>query len=106
MVASGLAVNPVDRSEEAVAAALLDAQGKAKALFEAIDTQNLVRPGVAETRINESIYALAARMYAPDLTVREDDIVFLDLGPVFEEWETDFGRTYVVGNEAQTLSSH
>jgi Xaa-Pro aminopeptidase len=35
----------------------------------------------------------------PDLTVGEDDIVFLDLGPVFEEWEADFGRTYVVGND-------
>ena len=33
----------------------------------------------------------------PDLTVGEDDIVFLDLGPVFEEWEADFGRTFVVG---------
>jgi Xaa-Pro dipeptidase len=117
----------MDRSEEAVAAALLDAQGKAKALFEAIDTQNLIRPGVAETEINESIYALAARLYGisrywhkrivragrntlapydenpPDLTVREDDIVFLDLGPVFEEWETDFGRTYVVGNDPLKL---
>ena len=29
----------------------------------------------------------------------EDDIVFLDLGPVFEEWEADFGRTYVVGSD-------
>jgi Xaa-Pro dipeptidase len=35
----------------------------------------------------------------PDLTVGEDDIVFLDFGPVFEEWEADFGRTYVVGND-------
>lgn len=35
----------------------------------------------------------------PNLTVAEDDIAFLDLGPVFEEWEADFGRTYVVGND-------
>ena len=35
----------------------------------------------------------------PDLVVAEDDIVFLDLGPVFEEWEADFGRTYVLGND-------
>jgi len=35
----------------------------------------------------------------PDLTVAEDDIVFLDLGPVFEELEADFGRTYVVGDD-------
>jgi Xaa-Pro dipeptidase len=35
----------------------------------------------------------------PDLTVGEDDIIFLDLAPVLEEWEADFGRTYVVGND-------
>lgn len=35
----------------------------------------------------------------PNLAVGEDDIVFLDLGPVFEEWETDLGRTFVVGDD-------
>jgi Xaa-Pro dipeptidase len=24
----------------------------------------------------------------PDLTIGEDDILFLDLGPVFEQWES------------------
>jgi Xaa-Pro dipeptidase len=113
----------MDQSEEAVAAALLDAQAKAQTLFAAIESQNLIRPGVAETKINQDIYALAEKMYGiarywhkrivragcntlapydenpPDLTVTEDDIVFLDLGPVFEEWEADFGRTYVVGDD-------
>src|SRR5882757_9235735 len=113
----------MDRSEEAVGASLLDAQQKAQALFEEVETRKLIRPGVAETEINDSIYALAGSMYRisrywhkrivragrntlapydenpPDLTVGEDDIVFLDLGPVFEEWEADFGRTYVVGND-------
>ncbi|HEY6464339.1 MAG TPA: M24 family metallopeptidase, partial [Candidatus Acidoferrales bacterium] len=28
-----------------------------------------------------------------------DDILFLDLGPVFEDWEADFGRTFVLGND-------
>jgi len=44
----------------------------------------------------------------PDLTVAEDDIVFLDLGPVFEELEADFGRTYVVGRslEIEALPGH
>ena len=23
--------------------------------------------------------------------------MFFDLGPVFEDWEADFGRTYVIG---------
>ncbi len=113
----------MDQSEEAVAAGLLDAQGKAQTLFAEVEAQKLVRPGIAETAINESIYALAREMYGisrywhkrivrsgrntlapydenpPDLTVGEDDIVFLDLGPVFEEWEADFGRTFVVGQD-------
>ena len=100
----------MEKSEEALAAELLDAQRKAKALFAEIQAQSLIRPGAKESEINESIYALAGSMYGvsrywhkrivragrntlapydenpPDLTVGEDDIVFLDLGPVFEEW--------------------
>jgi Xaa-Pro dipeptidase len=113
----------MDQSEETLIAGLLDAQRKAEALFSEIQTQGLIRPGAKESEINEAIYALAGSMYGisrywhkrivragrntlapydenpPDLTVGEDDIVFLDFGPVFEEWESDFGRTYVVGND-------
>jgi Xaa-Pro dipeptidase len=113
----------MEQSEEALVAGLLDAQVKAAALFAEVEAQGLIRPGTTEIEINASIYALAERMYGitrywhkrivragsntlapydenpPNLTVREDDIVFLDLGPVFEEWEADFGRTYVVGND-------
>ena len=35
----------------------------------------------------------------PDLIVQKDDILFIDFGPVFEDWEADFGRTYVIGND-------
>jgi Xaa-Pro aminopeptidase len=110
-------------SEEVLVAGLLDAQAKAQALFGEVEIQKLIRPGVTEREVNENIYALAERMYGikrywhkrivragrntlapyaenpPDLTVTEDDIAFIDLGPVFEEWEADFGRTYVVGND-------
>src|SRR6202451_4496225 len=114
----------MEQLEEALAAGLLDAQIKAQALFAEIQAQSLIRPRVKESEINENIYALAESMYGisrywhkrivragrntlapydenpPDLTVAEDDIIFLDLGPVFEEWEADFGRTFVVGNDA------
>lgn len=113
----------MERSEEAVAAGLLDAQVKARGLFSEVEARGIIRPGTTEREINENVYALAEEMYGvtrhwhkrivragrntlapydenpPDLTVSEDDIVFLDLGPVFEEWEADFGRTYVVGND-------
>src|SRR5271168_5625057 len=113
----------MEKSEEALAAALLDAQVKAQALFMEVGTRNLIRPGARESEINEGVYALAESMFGisrywhkrivragrntlapydenpPDLTVGEDDILFLDLGPVFEEWEADFGRTFVVGDD-------
>jgi Xaa-Pro dipeptidase len=111
------------QSEAQLDTALLDAQRKAEALFAEVEVRDLICPGVRESEINESVYALAERVYGinrywhkrivragpntlapydenpPDLTVAEDDIVFLDLGPVFEEWEADFGRTYVVGKD-------
>jgi Xaa-Pro dipeptidase len=113
----------MEQSEEALVAGLLDAQAKAQTLFAEVENRNLIRPGARESEINQGIYALAGSMYGiscywhkrivragrntlapydenpPDFTVAEDDIVFLDLGPVFEEWEADFGRTYVVGND-------
>jgi Xaa-Pro aminopeptidase len=105
------------------AANLLEAQGKAALLFEEVGARGLVRPGVTELEISHAVRDLAKELlgvtrhwhkrvvrsgpntlhpYAenpPDRLVTEDDIVFLDLGPVFEEWEADFGRTYVLGDD-------
>jgi Xaa-Pro aminopeptidase len=35
----------------------------------------------------------------PVRAIAEDDTVFLGLGPVFDEWEADVGRTYVMGGD-------
>src|SRR6202789_4106487 len=110
-------------TEEQHASELLEAQAKAEALFHAIEVRGLIRPGITENSLNAEIYALAQEMcgittywhkrivragkntllpYAenpPDLTIGEDDILFLDLGPVFEQWEADFGRTFVLGSD-------
>src|ERR1700735_4779531 len=117
----------MEQSEEGLVAGLSDAQRKAEALFAEIQAQSLIRPGAKESEINESVYALAGSMYGittywhkrivragsntlapyaenpPDLTIGEDDILFLDLGPVFEDWEADFGRTFVLGSDPQKL---
>lgn len=117
----------MEKLESTRAAALLQAQNNANELFKAVETQGLIRPGVTETKINQDIYDLAEKMFGistywhkrivraglntlapydenpPDLTLAEDDILFLDLGPVFEEWEADFGRTFVLGNDALKL---
>src|SRR5262249_52825743 len=39
----------------------------------------------------------------PDRTIRADDIVFADFGPLFERWEADFGRTWVLGDDPVKL---
>ncbi len=102
-------------------AELLEAQGKAKLLFREVEERGLIRAGITEKELNEEIFALAEEMYGtktywhkrivragkntllpyddnpPDLVIGEDEILFLDLGPVFEEWEADFGRTFVLG---------
>jgi Xaa-Pro aminopeptidase len=126
-MAEGETVLELDGPREAArAAALLDAQAKAQGLFAEIE-RSLIRPGVTESRLSEEIHALAARMYGvtthwhkrvvragantlssfndypPDLAIREDDILFVDLGPVFEAWEADFGRTYVLGSDPRKL---
>jgi Xaa-Pro dipeptidase len=117
----------MEQLEDTRASALLEAQIKAQRLFAEVEERSLIRPGRSETEINESIYTLAQHMYGitrywhkrivragrntlqpydenpPDLKVSEDDIVFLDLGPVFEDWEADFGRTYVVGSDPLKL---
>jgi Xaa-Pro aminopeptidase len=108
--------------EDHRAAALLDAQGKAAALFKEIE-QTLLRPGITESRLSHDIHDLAAARFGvqshwhkrvvrtgantlrpyredpPDLTIQPDDILFVDLGPVFEAWEADFGRTYVLDDD-------
>jgi Xaa-Pro dipeptidase len=109
------------------AGALLQAQQKANELFKAVETRGLIRANVLESQLNQDIYDLATEMFGistywhkrivragrntlapydenpPDLTVGEDDILFLDLGPVFEEWEADFGRTFVLGSDPVKL---
>jgi Xaa-Pro dipeptidase len=114
-------------SEETRAAELLEAQNKASRLFREVEERGLIRAGVSEAELNEGIYELAAEMYGiskywhkrivragrntllpyadnpPDLTLEADDILFVDLGPVFEEWEADFGRTFVIGTDPLKL---
>jgi Xaa-Pro dipeptidase len=117
-------LNPVKAGlEQARADELRVAQTKAESLFHEIDARALIRPDITESSLNEDIYALAKQMYGidtywhkrivragkntllpyaenpPDLTIGADDILFLDLGPVFEKWEADFGRTYVLGSD-------
>ena len=112
-----------DMTDDMRLAALLAAERKAEALFDAIEADGLIAPGRSEREIERDIFALAEKDFGvkthwhkrivragansvaifsdnpPILTIEEDDIVFLDLGPVFEAWEADVGRTYVIGGD-------
>ncbi|KAI5921646.1 peptidase M24, structural domain-containing protein [Camillea tinctor] len=108
--------------EQSRAHNLLDAQNKAVQLFEEIE-RDLIRPGISEKALSDEIHELGTKRYdikthwhkrvvrsgpntlrpfaenPPDRVIQEDDILYVDLGPVFEAWEADFGRTFVLGND-------
>ena len=106
-------------------ARLLDAENKAAFLFTEIEKRGIINAGLTEKEINLRILDLAEELLGikkywhkrivragkntlcpydenpPEVTVQEDDIVFLDFGPILEQWEADYGRTYVLGNDTK-----
>lgn len=106
---------------------LMEAEAKAAQLFTEIESRELIRAGKTEKELNTEVYELAFELFGikkywhkrivrsgkntlfpyrenpPDLTFLGQDILFLDFGPVFDQWEADFGRTYVIGNNPSML---
>ncbi len=104
------------------------AEARGMALFDAIEAAGLIAPGKTEKQLDDEIYILAKRDFGvnthwhkrvvragpntlcifadtpPVHTIAPDDIVYLDLGPVFEAdnapWEADIGRSYALGADA------
>src|SRR5580704_9855412 len=109
-------------TEDARRGALLAAQEKALGLFAAIERDGLIGAGRNEADVEADIFALAEREFGvtqhwhrrivrsgpntlttaadyPDpRIIGPDDTVYVDLGPVFEAWEADIGRTYALGH--------
>jgi Xaa-Pro dipeptidase len=103
-------------------AALESAEARALQMFTAIEQAGLVRAGVSERVVEDEIKALALKDFGVTThwhkrivrsgpnsittagdhpSVREieaGDIVYLDLGPVFEGWEADIGKSYALGD--------
>jgi len=102
---------------------LLEAQQQAANLFAAVVARGLILPGKFESEVSADIHALARAEFgvrrhwhqrvvragpntmlgygdeSEDRRIAADDVVFLDFGPVFNTWEADFGRTYVLGDD-------
>ena len=114
-------------SEDERATRLLEAQSKAADLFDHVESQGVVRPGVLESVASRAVSDLAAELLGvtrhwhkriirsgpntlqtfeaspPDREITDDDIVFADFGPIFDHWEADFGRTWVIGDDPVKL---
>jgi Xaa-Pro aminopeptidase len=106
---------------------LLLAQNQAIALFDTIKEKGLISAGKTESQLCDEIAQIAKDQFGvenhwgkkivrtgvntlqpysadpPDLVIREGDILFFDFHPVFERWEADLGRTYVLGNDPLKL---
>jgi Xaa-Pro dipeptidase len=113
--------------EPARRAALVAAEGRALALFDAIEVSGLIAVGRSEREIEQDIYELALSRFGvekhwhkrivrsgpntltiagdnpPVRTIEPGDTVYLDLGPVFEDWEADIGRTYALGDDEEKI---
>jgi Xaa-Pro dipeptidase len=103
--------------------ALEDAEKRALTLFDLIEDAGLLAAGRTEREVEDDIGALAldklgirqhwhrrivragtntlttAGDYPDVRTIERDDTVYVDLGPVFEPWEADIGRTYALGSD-------
>ena len=106
---------------------LLAAEKKAKQLFSEIEERGWITAGISEIDLSDKIFDLAFQMFGtkqhwhkrivrsgnntllpysknpPNRIITDDDILFFDFGPVFENWEADLGRTYVIGNNREKL---
>jgi Xaa-Pro aminopeptidase len=111
------------RTEEDRADRLLKAQANAVSLFDEVRARGLIAAGTGEQAASDQIRDLANEMFGktrhwhkrivrsgphtlepyrenpPDRVIEADDIVFVDLGPIFKGFEADLGRTYVLGDD-------
>lgn len=102
---------------------LIAAEERALTMLAAIEAAGFVRPGRTEGEVDRDIEALAAREFGverhwhkrlvrtgpntlcvfadtpPERTIAESDTVYVDLGPVLEDWEADIGQTYALGED-------
>jgi len=109
------------KDQTGVVAALLEAEKQAFTLFDEAVFRGLIVPGKSERALNSEMYELADELLGvkkfwhkrivragantlfpyrenpPDLILQNDDILFFDFGPVFEDWEEDIGKTFVIG---------
>ncbi|MBL8547683.1 MAG: aminopeptidase P family protein [Hyphomonadaceae bacterium] len=100
---------------------LIAAEERALEMLAAIEAAGFIQPGRRESEVDTDIATLAERDFGvtrhwhkrlvrtgantlcvfadnpEERTIGDNDTIYLDLGPVFAEWEADIGQTYAVG---------
>jgi Xaa-Pro aminopeptidase len=113
----------MEDDENVRAARLLAAQRDAEDLFTAVGAEGILRPGVWDSEASRAVTELAADRFGverhwhkrivrsgpntlqpysidpPDREMTDNDIAFADFGLIFDGWEADFGRTWVLGHD-------
>ena len=108
-------------------AKLSHAENITEQLFDAVKKNNLIVAGKSEKQLATEVVELGLKKFGitdhwhkkivrsgantmaiyrenpPDRIIQEDDILFLDFGPIVEGYEADLGRTYVLGNDPTKL---
>jgi Xaa-Pro aminopeptidase len=103
------------------------AEQKAKEWFDAVEKSGLIVPGKTEAALCDELLQIASHDFGveqhwgkkivrtgvntlepymanpADRMIEEGDILFFDFHPVFEGWEADLGRTFVLGNDPLKL---
>ena len=106
---------------------IIEAEEKASFLFEEIEKRALILAGKTELDLNKDVFNLAFELFGikkywhkrivrsgkntllpykenpANLVLQKDDIVFFDFGPVFEDWEADIGKTFVLGDDNRKI---
>jgi Xaa-Pro aminopeptidase len=101
------------------------AEARGTAMLDAVERAGFIAPGRLEADVDEDIRALAERDFGvtvnwhkrlvragpntlctfhekpPVRTLEPEDTVYLDMGPVFAEWEADLGRSYALGSDPE-----
>ncbi|SRR5579871_3517297 len=106
---------------------LFDAEKIAVQLFDAVEKNNLIVAGKSEEQLNAEINYLALKKFGierhwhkkivrtgintlsvynenpPNRMIQDNDILFIDYGPIVDGYEADLGRTYVLGNDERKM---
>jgi hypothetical protein len=102
---------------------VLHAQKIASQLFEMVEKNNLIIAGKSEEQLRDEVTTLAKEKFGvdqhwhkkivrsgvntmsiypdnpPNRILQNDDILFIDFGIVVDGWESDYAKTYVIGND-------